>query len=557
MQEYNYFTGSPTDPADYSDQFVVNARDIYQDQQMSAPANPYFTVGSGKGYQGPGPGSSLSFYDQNGTQVNQVNIPPNPQPINNPYMPVGNLHYGQQPMQNQQYAVPQSPIMGQLQTPYSPVMQYPQFNGQLQGQMQYSAPGPQYQNYYRDGGPGIVSYRAPGYTGNPALDYIRQQQNRGTIYSQPIYQYGQPQVQERVVHVAGADPLSSGKYLFTADVKDQIEQLQADMIIENQEYLAKREMQMKHQQDTFLSANPVNYGMYYGNYYARNTSMIDPTILSKYRGKVNEILVDAENRRVGYNKNLSKLCHSWLGIDVPEQELDRTYSGYNYTVPQEDIQFAMHQQRIENMVPVNTAAKYWAHDAAVTAEFRKYCPDGRSMNEFFNDCTMLNIREAENEEKHRRMDGKLYYDQDIFHSYLRKYAKEKMIDDSAIDYSTATKGDIMKQLMGQDNVNEFEKDGIHITDEGKFTFNPAENARAHWDSVPENIKNIYRANGEAPPGDRQASPSVTQVIQNENVANYQYNRSKFFQSIFENDKKINYDTGPKINTTPPVNVGGG
>jgi hypothetical protein len=300
MQEINYYTGSPVDPIDNSDQFVVSARDIYRDQQMSAPANPYFSVGSGKGYQGPGPGSSLSFYDQNGNQVNQVNVPPIQQPIYNPQM-VGNLHYGQQPMQNPQYVVPQSPIMGQLQTPYYSTMQNMPFNGQTQGQIQYSAPGPQYTNYYQDGGPGVVSYRAPGYKGNPALEYIRQQQANGTVYSQPIYQYGQQVPQEKVVHVSGADPLSSGKYLFSADVKDQIEHLQADMLVENQEYLAKRELQMRHQQDTFLSANPVNYGMYYNNYAMRNNGgMIDPIILSKYKGKINDILVKAENRRVDY-----------------------------------------------------------------------------------------------------------------------------------------------------------------------------------------------------------------------------------------------------------------
>ena len=45
------------------------------------------------------------------------------------------------------------------------------------------------------------------------------------------------------------------------------------------------------------------------------------------------------------------------------------------------------------------------------------------------------------------------------------------------------------------------------------------------------------------------------VIQNENVIQYEQNRSKFFQSIMDTTKKINYDDGTGANTRNLVNTG--
>ncbi len=533
MQTVDYYTGAQTNPGDESDQFMVSAREMYTQQQMQTPqANPYFSYGD-TGYQGPGPGSHLEFYQGN-TMVGQQYIPQQPMQYNSA---VNGLHYspvttnmGYQNQNGYLGAPNQMPI----QTPQSPVMQYVPQSGQLYTQMQYSAPNPQFYGY-RDGGPGVVTYSNPAYngfvgrTGNPALDYIQQRQGG----YQPInYGVQQPQ-QGHVIHVKGADPLQNGKYLYTSNLEEQLDQLQVDMVLENQEAIAKREEQAKKLSGSYLNNNYLGgLGAYGYNLYGG----IDPQVYNKYKTKVQELASEAEERRNKFNKNLSRLVHNWLGDDVTDEQIDKHFEGYTYTIPQQDIYFAQAQQRFERLVPVNTAAAFWAHDAEVTAEFRKYCPDGRNMNEFFNDATMVLIRDAEEQEAHRRRDGKLYYDQDIMHHYIRQYAKEKMIDDSGIDYTKASKGDIMKHLMGKDNLKDLEDSGITIKDDGHFDFN------IRWDTAPESLK--LKLRDPSPTSSLPSGSIKGPVIQNDNVIRYEQNRSKFFQSIMENSApKINHGDG--------------
>lgn len=536
MQTVNYYTGAPANMDD-SDQFMINARDMYTQQQMqTGPSNPYYTCNTNQGYTGPRPGSNLQFYQGNNL-VGQQFVPQQPYPM---YNQVNGLHYntsGTNMSYQTQNGFVQAPNQMQLQYHQSPQMQYVPNNAQY---MPNVAPNPQIYGY-RDNGPGIVTYRNPGYVGNPAISYIEQRQQMGY---QPMM-YGNQQPQEKVVQVRGIDPLNGGKYLFSADTQDKLDQLQVDMVLENQQSLAKKELQAKRMSGSYLNNNFGGGFMYNPQLYGG----IDPQVYSKYKAKVQEMAQEAEERRINFNKRLSKLCHSWLGDNTTDEEINKAYEGYTYTIPYETIQFANAQQRFENLVPVNTAPLYWAHDAQVTAEFRKYCPNGRSMNEFFNDATMIRIKDAEEQEKHRRRDGKLYYDQDIMHYYIRKYAKDNLIDDSGINYNKATKADIMKQMMGKENYKDLEDVGIKLTEDGHL------DVSFDFSTAPQSLRDKLRDPSPTSSMPSGAMNGYGPVIQNENVIQYEQNRSKFFQSIMDTTKKINYDDGTGANTRNLVNTG--
>lgn len=548
MQTVNYYTGAQAN--DNSDEFMISAREMYTQQQMTQPqANPYFTYGSNNsgGYQGPGPGSNLEFFQGNNL-VGQQYIPQTNFSMN---QGVNGLHYttsGTNMGYQNQNGFPQMPNQMQIMTPQYPLIQNMQQTAQLYTPMQNFAPNPQYYGY-RDNGPGVVTYSNPnfsGYKGNPAIDYIQQRQAQGNI-TQPINYYGAQQPQGQTVHVSKQDPLNGGKYLFTPDLQNQLDQMQVDMIIDNQEAIARREEQARKLSGSYLNSN------YAGGISAYNSNLyggMDPQVYNKYKSKLQDLACQAEERRNKFNKNLSKLVHNWLGDEISDEQLDKEFEGYTYTIPQEDIVFAQNQQRFDRLVPVNTAAIFWAHDAEVTAEFKKYCPDGRSMNEFFNDATMILIKDAEEQEAHRRRDGKQYYDQDIMHHYIRKFAMERNIDDSAIDYSKASKGDIMKHLMGKDNLKDLEDSGITIKEDGHFDFN------INWDSAPESLKMKLR---DPSPTSSLPSGSLTgPVIKNENVIQYEQNRSRFFQSIMESEgPKMNHEGSGNLMNLANMSPGGG
>lgn len=477
----NYFG----DPNDNSDQYAIDARDLYQ-----AQAQQQYYQQQPSGY----------FYpNYNMPQQNYYN-PGMQQSIQS------NLMY-MQPQQQQSY--------------------YPTTDMSMQ--QQGGGIGYNQQPQYQQG---------PGYVGNPAFQFIQNNNYRPQRWgynaqnrygSNPYYfQYQQPQYQDKVVHVPGYNPTGSD-YIFTSDAQDQLDQMQVDMMFDMDKAIAK------HAERTqgYFNSNMYGYNYYGVPYY---TSYYDQSVINKYNQKVEKLKQEALDRKLSFNKNLSKLAHNWLNDGVTDEEIDRRYEGYDYTIPGAKLQNDAQQDMLDRLVPVNSAAWYQEQDRLVSEEFRKLSPAGRNMNEFFEDCGYIRSMDNLEEEYHRRKDNKGLYDTDFFHMTMRKYAAQHDIDDRQVDYSTQSKRDIMTKIFGKDQVEDMERRGVSIGGDHTINVSAPEEMKRRLDPQYGQYHNDPHFTGMNP-------PEPDQVLTNELENDYNYQRNRFIQSIMRSDKDNRSATG--------------
>jgi len=485
MDRVEYYSGEPsgspeilTDPTDISGQFAFNASGMYQQPAY----NPYQAYMS---------------------QPNFMNPPQQPMVYNTGY------GYNQQPRFDQFGR----PIMSTVQQFGAP-MNNPMMPNQI-GNSQTIDP----------------SRINTGFVGNPAIGLLNQWQQQGTPYQYPNGSYYDPlnqrvvyapqpqQYQDKVVTVPGYNP-GGCIGMLTSDAQEVCEQMQLDMMYEQQAAIAKR---MQRSQGTF-NANQYGYTNYYGMPYVN--SYYDNSVYNKYMEKINKMKEEAIERRTRFNKRLSLAVHNYLKDGVTESDIDRIYDGYTYTIPGASVYEYQNQERLSRLVPYNNAWMYQKHSAEVTALYHMIAPPGHNMNEFFAEAGLFKIMDNLEKEYHRRRNTQNYFDTDIYHEYMRKYAMEHEIEAQEYqrDRATAekitnltmekqgnvTREDIMNILYPPEKREELRNKGFIINPDGTTEIKPPE---------------FGILNGSAP----------TVEIRSENEIDYEMRRSAFIASVYNNN----------------------
>ena len=117
------------------------------------------------------------------------------------------------------------------------------------------------------------------------------------------------------------------------------------MIIEQEEAIAQRNKRMQGYFNNNFGSN--YYGMpYYSTY-------MDYNVLNKYKQKAAEIRQEAINKRVTFNKNLSRIANSYLGKETNEEDLTRLYEGYDYVIKGVQQQQDNLQAELSRMKPIS------------------------------------------------------------------------------------------------------------------------------------------------------------------------------------------------------------
>ena len=249
-----------------------------------------------------------------------------------------------------------------------------------------------------------------GFRGNPAIEML---QNGGQVpyYLQsPTNQYVQPQYQDRVVHVPGFNP--GGDTLYSDDINQIISELQMEMMVEMEEAIAERN---KRFQGYFNN----NYGTnYYGMPYYSNH--LDYNVLNKFKQKAEEIRQEGYNRRLKFNKNLSRLAHGFVNDGMTEEEIDRIYEGYTYTIPAANQKQDALQEELARMRPVSNQQMYINHYNQVHNFYQGLVGQSKDMNDFLHLQGLVKTSEIIEEDFHRRRDDSQYYDSDAYRRMLRK-----------------------------------------------------------------------------------------------------------------------------------------
>ena len=465
MNIYNFETGEPVigspdlSPNDKSDEYAVKAEEFHK---TPFNPNPFFTVGDGKpkGYIGP--------TNPSGVSVGFMNPP------------IGDLQNGliymNSPTTNMGYGYQQ---------------QQPQFQG------------------FGIVPPGVYPN---GFVGNPAFQLMSQWQQNGYIPNNPYFQNqflrNPIQYQDRIVHVDGYNPTGS-TMLLKSNTDELIEQMQVDMMKEQELAQAKREQRMQ----GWFNANAYGYN-YYGVPYYQNG--FDQDIINKYRRKLDDMKQEAIMKRKNLNKNFSRLVHNYLGDDITDQDIDTFYDGYSYTIPGAQIASNEKQEYLSKLQPFENATAYQEADRKITELYQMANPPGRDTNGFLHDLGFVKTMYRLEEEAHRRRDTKQYYDSDIYHRFMRKYALENNIQDPILT-SGKSREEILKDVFGENALQEIEslgnKLGTRVNEDGRIEISASEDMKRRLD--PNYIQ--------------QPVP----VVINQNEENdYANSRSKFLESIY-------------------------
>ena len=223
----------------------------------------------------------------------------------------------------------------------------------------------------------------------------------------------QPRYQDQTVHVPGLN--FGSDILLTPEDQEKCEQLQLDMMIEQEEAAAKRNERFQ----GYFNNNGYNYyGMPYYNAFP------DVTVTRKYTEIINQMRQEAKDRRTEFNKNLSRMVHNYLGLDVSGEQLDAIYNGYDYTIPANDIQMQAECSRFSRMVPVSNQHIY-ANRYNDIKQFYDTINQDKNMNGFLQSLGVVHACDDMEQELHNRRDGSQLYSSDSYKRYLRKQIAER------------------------------------------------------------------------------------------------------------------------------------
>lgn len=355
-------------------------------------------------------------------------------------------------------------------------------------------------NFITPGGDGFYN-RSPytaqfgafqGFQGNPALHYM---QNMGypTGVSQPYQMSGMTpvvQYQDRTVHVPGFNP-SGTDGIFPVNIEAICDKLQTEMIIEQEEAIAQRNKRMQGYFNNNFGSN--YYGMpYYSSY-------MDFNVLNKYKQKAAEIRQEAINKRVTFNKNLSRIANSYLGKQTNEEDLTRLYEGYDYVIPGVQQQQDNLQAELSRMKPISNQSAYVKHHNEVHHVMNQMVGQTKDMNDFLRAQGPLVTLGNMEEEMHKRRDASQFYQGDAYRRLLVKSIRDRNNKEGE-QVSTP-----IPNLLAAENFPTLQQSGS-ILEDGSISIT-------------------------APPwlGNRQM------FVQNEMEKHFEENRSRFLQSIYAQD----------------------
>lgn len=221
------------------------------------------------------------------------------------------------------------------------------------------------------------------------------------------------------------------------------------------------------------------------------------------------------------------ICHNYLKDGVTESDIDKIYDGYTYTIPGTSVVEYQNQERLARLVPFNNAHLYQEHSRMVTKAYQMIAPPGHNLNEFLADCALFKIVDNMEKEYHRRRNTQNYFDTDIYHEYMRKYAIEhdiemqdqqrnretakKLTDLTIQKQGDVTKQDIMDVLYPPEKIQELRNNGFIINPDGTTEIKPPD----------------YLFNNNSAPRPE---------IHSENELDYEMRRSAFIASIYDSNR---------------------
>src|SRR5574344_1643329 len=326
-----------------------------------------------------------------------------------------------------QGAIVAPPVYNQPQMQYNPYnqpnpnfnanMAYPMYQQQVKPYNQYYYNGSNPYNQYNNGFQQQWSgYQGAPYAAQPNPAIYGNSYNSGYGYQQPLQM--QLNYEDKIVSVPGFNS-SGSDVLLSKDAEETCNRWQMDMLMEQQEAIEKRNNRFQ----GYFNNNYWSYN-YYGNPYVMDYT--DQSVTEKYRQKVMSLREEAVEKRKNLNKNLSRLCHNYLGDQVTEEQINQTYDGYTYTIPGSELRGQAEQERFARFVPASNQQMYAQHNAEVSARFNMLVRSNANMNEFLHDAGYLIENYKLEEEMHRRRDASLNYQGDTYKMCLRRSIKERL-----------------------------------------------------------------------------------------------------------------------------------
>ena len=330
------------------------------------------------------PVSSPDFISQNTTNMSNI-VENTGQNIQYNYDP--NMRYSQMMQQQNIY---QPGGYGYNQPMYNPYQQQVPFMNPPINPYQQQVP-------YGNGA---------GFVGNPAFAYMNQMNN-----FQPL----NLNFEDKVVHVDGFNTGSS--ILLSPDAEDICNKLQMEMMLEQEEAIEKRNERFQ----GYFNNN--GYNNYYGMPYM--STWQDQSVTMKYRRMIDDMRMEAVEKRKKFNKKLSKLAHNYLNDNVSENDIDKIYDGYTYTIPGSTMKCQSECDRFSRMIPVSNQGAYINHYNEVSKFYNSIVPQNCNMQEFLHQQGVLQTYYNLEDELHRRRDVSQFYQGDSYKRFLRKAVRNR------------------------------------------------------------------------------------------------------------------------------------
>ena len=257
-------------------------------------------------------------------------------------------------------------------------------------------------------GPGYGGYQPPWYNNGYGMNQQPLQFNNAYAG------YYQPRIQDQTVHVPGLN--FGSDVLLSPNAQELCDQMQIDMMIEQEEAIAKRNQRFQ----GYFNNN--GYTNYYGMPYY--SSYQDITVTRKYTDKINQMRQEARQRRIDFNKRMSKMAHNYLGDNIDDDQIDMIYDGYDYIIPANTIAMQAECSKFSRMVPVSNQHLY-AKQYQDIENFYKAATTTNDMQGFLQSLGVLHTCELMEEEMHNRRDCSQLYSSDSYKRYLRKNILER------------------------------------------------------------------------------------------------------------------------------------
>ena len=322
-----------------------------------------------------------------------------------------------------------------------------------QPQQQNPGYNPYFQTQQMGYNPYINYSQSNPYMANP-YNYSQQSFNYGSPYGNPVFaymnrngmfpQFQQPTQQQQVY----IKPVTiSGDYLPPAGIENEINEMMRKVIDEQMETDAKNiAARSKAYRDN--NFNP----FYTSNYYqlpvfAQQYSSYNREVYSR----IEQIKQEAKQARTDFSINLSKIAHHYLNDGVDDDQIEDMYTG-KYINVNDNSDFSgiyrqmCFQQRAQNLVPVDPAAKYRYQIAAVQNEIRKYIPEDADLEKTSEGMNELFTKWKLEEEKDRRRDVSIEYNNSAYKTLVLRKKAERIANEQGFSLDPNAPLQTIKQI---------------------------------------------------------------------------------------------------------------